>query len=262
MPDNNERPAKPERLTKPAPQKNTDKPKAARPETEKSIDRASSKEKRPEKPKAIAGEVKPGNLNARVSANRKPYKKPIKNNLVFTVFAFVFILIILYGFNYLANHSNKRRNKATKDEIEQLMDYDMDADYPKTPRDAVKLYCRYMKQIYTMSPSEDELKAMNSKMFMMYSSELKMYNSEAGTLDKLKTSLEKMEKEGYKFKSYLLPEASQVVYYEREGKEMASMEVEMSVQMSGSSIGKYYEQFVLIKEDGKWRILAFGSSKM
>ena len=60
---------------------------------------------------------------------------------------------------------------------------------------------------------------------------------------------------------YTLPEISQIKTYTKDGKNMATMEVEIALDTKEQK-GYMYIQYVLVKENEQWKILAWGESKL
>ncbi|MDE6025065.1 MAG: hypothetical protein K2G45_06420 [Lachnospiraceae bacterium] len=176
------------------------------------------------------------------------------------IIAIFMVAIVLFYFNYLSNNSSKKKTERQLDELQQLCEYDMLGNYPKTPRDVVKMHCRYLKVFYGQDLNDDELYTLNQQVRNLYSSELLSYNSETDTLRNLKQNIEKMTDEGYVYKTYVLPEASQIKFYTQNGVEMATLEVEITVDVKKDK-GYIYAQYVLVKENEQWKILAWGDSR-
>lgn len=175
------------------------------------------------------------------------------------ILAIFFIIIFLVFFNYLSNKSGEKRTDATASEIEMLMEYDMYGNYPKTPRDVAKLHNRYFEIFYGESLTDEELMVLNQKIRNLYSSELLMYNEENSNLQKLKANIQAVDEAGYTYRSYELPEASQVQYYTQDGKEMATLEVKIVFNVSGG-MEYMYVKYVMLKENDQWKIHVWGIS--
>ncbi len=177
-----------------------------------------------------------------------------------TVFlAIFFIVIFLVFFDHLSNRAGEKRTDETASEIELLMEYDMYGNYPKTPRDVAKLHNRYFEIFYGEGLTDDELVVMNQKIRNLYSSELLMYNEENTNLQKLKDNIQAVDEAGYTYRSYELPEASQVQYYTQDGKEMATLEVKIVFNVSGG-MEYMYVKYVMVKENDQWKIHVWGIS--
>ncbi|MGN0151997.1 MAG: DUF6715 family protein [Wujia sp.] len=176
------------------------------------------------------------------------------------IIAIALVGLVLFYFNYLSNRSSEQRTERAKTELEQLEGYNMTDEYPKTPRDVVKLHNRYMKVFYGQSLSDDELLALNEKACKLYCSELMAANTETTILNNLKKNIEDVKAEGYTYKSYALPEASQVQKFTRDGKEMATLEVTVTIE-TNDGMAYRYVQYILIMEDDQWKIYGWGDAQ-
>lgn len=177
------------------------------------------------------------------------------------IVAFFLVALVLFYFQHLNNRSSNRKTNSQTDELESLYSYDMIAAYPKTARDVLKMHNRYFKVFYSQKIDDDKLSVLNKKIRFMYSSELLSYNPENMALANLKKSIDDLKDKKTTYKSYELPEASQIIYYERDGKKMATTEVKLTVNVDGDT-GYLYVQYVLVKEEDQWKILAWGDSKL
>lgn len=185
-------------------------------------------------------------------------KESAFEKIKFVIVIAIFVVIFLVYFNHLSNNSSKRKAKVEKSEIEILTGYDMVNDYPKTPRDVVKLHCKFMKTLYkTKDISDEELVVLNQQVRNLYSSELLKYNPENDNLVDLKKNIQKTKDEGYTYQMYELPEASQVTQYTKDSVEYATLEVALTVDTSDGK-GYVYERYVLIKENNQWKIHVWG----
>lgn len=175
------------------------------------------------------------------------------------ILAIFFVVIFLVFFKSLSDRAGEKRTEEAATEIDYLMNYDLYGNYPRTPRDVAKLHNRYFEILYGEGVTDEELVVMNQKIRGLYSSELLMYNDENTNLNKLKDNIEAVEEAGYEYRSYELPEASQVVYYTQEGKEMATLEVKIVLNVK-NGMEYMYVKYVMVKENDQWRIHVWGIS--
>ena len=188
-------------------------------------------------------------------------KKEKKNSNIKTITIAVFLVaLVLFYFNHLSNKSSEKKTQSQKDELDKLCDYDMLNDYPKTVRDVVKLHNRFFNVFYGQDVDDDELKTLNSNIRELYSSELCKINPESTMLVQLKKDIATMKDKDYFYKSFELQEASQIKYYNQNGQDMATMVATVTVG-KGNSIGYIYVQYVLVKENEQWKILAWGETQ-
>jgi hypothetical protein len=94
----------------------------------------------------------------------------------------------------------------------------------------------------------------------LYSEELLSVNPEETAVQSMKANITKMSEEGYTYKSYTLPEDSQINYYTQNGVDMASMQVTLTMGTSEKT-GYYYRKYVLVKENSRWKIYGWGEGE-
>ena len=191
---------------------------------------------------------------------KRKKKKEYGSNTKTVIVAFFLVALVLFFFNQVSNRVNGRRSKETKDEISSLTNYDMAFDYPKTPRDVAKLHCRYQKLFYDKSFSDEELDALNKKARQLYCKQLLLMNPETTALSNLKKSIEDMKETGYSYKVFEMPEASQVKKFNKDGNEMAKLEVRITLS-GDKDKGYLYVDYLLIKEDDQWKIYGWANSE-
>jgi hypothetical protein len=182
------------------------------------------------------------------------------NSIIKTVTVVVFLAaVILIFFNIVSRRNASTKDKANKTELEELTTLDIENDYPNTARDVVKLHCRYSKLIYGNDLDDSTLNTISTKMRELYSSALLNYNPEDSALQSMKDNISKMKDEGYTYKAYTLPEDSQISYYTQNGVDMASMEVTITMGTTEET-GYYYRQYILVKENSRWKIYGWGEA--
>ena len=157
------------------------------------------------------------------------------------IIAVLLVVLVLWYFNHLSNRSSIQRSTSQKTEVEALMEYDMAAEYPKTPR--------------------DEVVSMNKKVRQLYCMDLLVANPESDSLANLQKDIEAVKEQGYTYKMCELPEASQVQYFTKDGKDMASLEVCITIN-TGDNLGYFYRQYAMVKENDQWKIYGWTESQL
>lgn len=188
-------------------------------------------------------------------------KKRSESNFKSIIIAVLLVSLVLFYVNHLSNKSAQRRSDKQASELEQLMNYNMNLDYPNTPRDVVKLHNRYLKVFYTYNLSDGELLTLNDKVRSLYCEDLLKVNPAESALSALKSDIAKVKDASYTYKSYSLPEASQVQYFTRDGKDMATLDVVVTVDLSDKTRGDMTIQYFLVKENDVWKLYGWGGSK-
>ncbi|MDE5779025.1 MAG: hypothetical protein K2I10_11050 [Lachnospiraceae bacterium] len=179
-------------------------------------------------------------------------------------FTTIVLLLVIVGLAYYVHLSNRNRNQKeerAKTEVEQLLQYDFENDYPKTVRETVKLHCRYMKCAYNKGFSDEELIVANQNIRKLFDEELLKFNTEQSQLTGLKDEIALYDENKQKFVSYSLSESSQIQYNEEGGQEYAKMKVGIVIK-AGSSTLSGDEEYILRKDSqGYWKILGWQAIK-
>lgn len=173
----------------------------------------------------------------------------------------IFAAIMLFAFFRMTQNAGKRQDAPkSQTETEKLLSYDFEGNYPKTVKDVTKLYCRYLKIIYSKETSDEVLGLLNSQMRKLYAQELLDYNSEAAQLEALRKEKASYQEDKTSLVGYIIAEASQVSYDTIEDEEYAKIRVTMNLK-AGASAGKDYT-YVLKKDSaGHWKIYGWAADE-
>ena len=172
--------------------------------------------------------------------------------------AAIIVVIGVIGFYFAMSNrmSGKQRVKNTS-EVEKLLEYDFQDDYPKTVRETVKLHCRYMKMAYNNEFSKEELYDANKKIRELMDDELLAINSEDAQLKSLESDIQFYIENKQKYVSYTLPEASQIQYNKDNDVEYAKLRVGVIIRVDNATV-KGDQEYLLRKDSmGRWKILGW-----
>lgn len=163
----------------------------------------------------------------------------------------------LGGYYYL-NNKPEAEKVEKKTEAESILSKDFEISYPETPTEVVKMYCRIVQCMYNNSLEEEDIQAMTDKMRMLFSNELLENNPKEQHLQDLKKERESYQKNRAAIANYTVEKNSSVNYKTVEKEEMATLEAAFLVNFKkDSSYKKSNEEFILRKEDGKWKIVGW-----
>lgn len=191
----------------------------------------------------------------------------MKNNgtKVFTLMISLVAIIALGYYIHLNNNAPTHHSPTVNSEREKLLNYDMDHDYPKTVREAVKLHCRFLKYVYgddfKKEGNDDDLFALNKKIRQLYDEELLENNSMDAQLAALRSEIEMYETTKRKFVSYSPAEASQIEYNTVEGVEYAKIRVTVAMLVDGASFSLDEEYILRKDQNARWKILGWQAVK-
>lgn len=175
----------------------------------------------------------------------------------FTMLVLFFVMLGLVYYTHINNHAKKEVEEKPKTEKEQLLNYDFDKQYPKTPRETVKLHLKYLKAIYNNVFEEDELFQANNQMRQLFDEELLEHNTADAQLQGLKNEILLYQENKQKFVSYSLPEASQIQYNQEDGVEFAKMKVTIVMKVNAKTISADEEYLLRKDEEERWKILGW-----
>ena len=103
-------------------------------------------------------------------------KKPM--SAIFTVISIAAVVFVLIYVNQSKQSENSKEASLKKlSEVEELLEMDLDKDYPKTPRDLVKLNGDMTRLLYS-GVEDEEIKELALKIRELYDDELLAVNSE------------------------------------------------------------------------------------
>ena len=181
-----------------------------------------------------------------------------KNMIRTIVIVAVMCLLVIGYYAYLSDKTVKEKQNKQLTEKEELLLYDLDQDYPHSPRDVIKLYSRMMTCLYNERLEDDDLNAMVDQMRKLYAEELVSDegNTKEQQISKLNDEIQEFE-ENDKITNYVLSEVSQTEYGMVDGNYSALVEATYTLR-KGNQYPKILNSYVLIQEeDENWRILGW-----
>lgn len=175
----------------------------------------------------------------------------------FTTAILLLVIIGLIFYTYLNNHAGDKQEIKKSSEVEELINYDFDQDYPKTVRETVKLHCNYMKNAYNGKFSEDDLFTVNQNIRHLFDEELLAINTEDQQLQGMKEEISLYDENKQKISGFSLAEGSQVQYNTVNDKEYAKIKVTLILNIDSASVSVPEEYILRQDEDGRWKIMGW-----
>ena len=176
----------------------------------------------------------------------------------------IFILIILCvgllvgGYTYWLNNSNNSSSENMElTKVQQLITKDLETNYPKTPREVIKMYSEIISCFYNEEYTEKELEALIDQTLLLMDEELAANNPKSEYVKAVKEEILEFESAERTIVSYTLPSSNEVQYRTVDDRECAYVETSYFIKEK-SSYQKTYQTYVVRKDaDGKWKILVF-----
>lgn len=178
-----------------------------------------------------------------------------KNAFAIIVFFLVAVGLVVYVI--VGNRAKQGQDVKDTSEVEKLLKYDFQENYPKTVKETVRLHCRYMKCAYNNEFAEDDLQEVNEKVRNLYDDELLEYNREDEQFASFQQDVEYYGENKQKIVSYSYGEDSQIEYNTENDTEYAKMIVSVMLRLD-SGASSVEEEYILRKNaQGQWKILGW-----
>ncbi len=182
-------------------------------------------------------------------------------NVKYVIIAIACVCLICGGFYFFSKE--KVDTEETLTEVEKLIVKDMEEDYPKTPREVVKLYNRIISCYYGEDLSDEEIEKLADQMLYLFDDDLLLVNPREEYISSVKSDIEQYKNNKKQVVNTDVCSSNEVRYLtdEKEGTtekdELAYVNASYFVNTSGS-FSYTYQQFVLRQdEEGQWKILTF-----
>jgi hypothetical protein len=185
-------------------------------------------------------------------------KKPISTTRSAVVFTVLALMCVLY-FYYLSNRgaSVENINSSTNDtELSTLLNKNIDAAYPESPKEVVKLYARYTKQFYKDGLTDDQVSKLGNQARILFDAELKAPQTDSQYIESLKAEIADYKSNNRYVAAFLIDESENVKYKQFQGKSYAMVNVVYNVR-EGSNLITSVTRYTLRKDDAsaRWKIL-------
>lgn len=184
-----------------------------------------------------------------------------KNKLILFIFLVCLLVagILVVYYQYMKKQQMESREKIPTTEAEKLIAKDMEVGYPETPAELIKLWGRINQCLYNTGLSDEEQEALFRQLREMYSSDLLKQNEESVHIKKFKDELEEFQDNKNKIVNFSVDKGTNVQYKTINNSECANIRMYYFIKKSGKCV-KNYQDFVLIKEDDRWKVMGFQQS--
>lgn len=194
--------------------------------------------------------------------NRMPVEKSPAQKLAKNISTVAFIMcLIVIGIIFI--YSRQKDGKQTADstsgssaEVERLASKDLEVAYPETPVEVMKLYGRINQCMYNTELEDDEFDKLLAQLRMLYSTTLLEQNTLEEHTENLKAEISGFEENKRRIVNYTVDKSSSVKYEEIDGRECAYIQIAFFIS-ENSTYSKSFQDYVLVRENGNWKILAF-----
>lgn len=172
----------------------------------------------------------------------------------------IMIGLLVMFYYHVSNTKTEAKSEENTEKItvvQELMMRDLEKDYPPTPKEVVKYYSDISQCYYNETYTDEELEALAKKSMELMDDELRARNPWEMYITNLKAEIVDRKGQDCKIYSYNTSASTDVEYYAKDGRDMASLYCTYTIRL-GTSMGNTRELFILRKDDaGHWKILGW-----
>ena len=174
------------------------------------------------------------------------------------IVAIACVCLICGGFYFAIVNSEDGKEKELT-EVEKLIVKDLDNDYPKTPREVIKLYNRIVTCYYDEDTTKEQLGDLVDQMVKLFDAELLLVNDRETYYSSVATEVASYKNRGRYIAEAKVCDSNDVVYIDDKEKNDKVAYVTASYFIrEKNDFEKTYQEFVLRKDaDGKWKLVTF-----
>ena len=179
--------------------------------------------------------------------------------------AILVVAALILGIFFMMNNKGSSTKKAGEGQL--LMEKDLETAYPETPTEVVKLYWRYLKNMYNKKTSDKDVSKMMKQLRKLYDEEF-LADKKNSEEEMLKNFLKDRENRGNETIVSAVVEKYDSVKVEKgkDKKKYATVIVAVHTKTSGKSATSFesfrcrLEENKKKKKNKKWKILGWKSA--
>ena len=174
---------------------------------------------------------------------------------------FAAVVIGIYFAITRGKNTDTKEIPAETSEADALIKKDLDWEYPATPREVLKLYCRITKCLYNDDLTDEQIKKLVSQVRNLYSFDLLENNAEDEQIAFIKGDRVEYKKDKKTIFSFAIDSANNIEYIDTKAGKTAVIKMYFTLK-AGANMERSFEEFSLIRQDdGKWKIAAWRQSE-
>lgn len=190
-------------------------------------------------------------------------KKKNTKSAVFSggVILLMVVVMICYYF-YLSNKEKVKEETNPKfTVVQEVLNRDLENNYPPTPKEVVKYYSEITKCFYNEEYSDGELELLADKADQLYDDELAQWNDWGQYMISLKSQIKDFKDQEITISTYIVASSTEVDFFEEDGFEFARLSVVYTLKQNNAK-QDVPEVFLLRKDsEGRWKIYGWDNAK-
>ena len=168
--------------------------------------------------------------------------------------------IVMISFGVLVKNKDKEAdNKETvidNTELSRVLNKELSSNYPATPREVVKYYCKIIKCFFNENLTEEQFLMLIDKERELFDDELLKQNEYGSFVQNRRDEVANFKKDKKSIINYVVDDSENVKTWYNDDKECASLLVRINI--SGSELIIKDEQFLFRRDkNNNWKILGW-----
>lgn len=185
-------------------------------------------------------------------------KSGIAGTIVFVILAAIVVLGIYLSLTRDKNKGGKFEADVNISEASTLISRNLKSDYPGTAREVMKLYCRITQCLYSDELTDEEIEKLIDQLRMLYADDLLAANDRDMMIGLARGEIKHYNSNQLTINSYNVEESGEIQYFRTETPQRAIIDIYFTIKNDkDKSFERAYEEFVLIEENSKWKILGW-----
>ncbi len=175
-----------------------------------------------------------------------------------TVLTILIMLVVVAGIVAAFFWVRKNRGKESRQEqteVEKLLEYDLEGNYPGNAREVVKTYNQIMKCFYNETLSDKELEGLAGQIRILFDTELLKRNPLESYLESLELEIEEYKEKKRTISIITIQDYDDVLFETKGEYKTASLLSCYRMKEGTEQIKSNIRYYLREDEEGKWRIL-------
>lgn len=176
----------------------------------------------------------------------------------------VILLMVIVMAGYYLYLSNKEKVKEEANPkftaVQEVLNRDLENNYPKTPKEVVKYYSEITKCFYNEEYSDGELELLADKANQLYDAELLQWNDWGQYIISLRSQIKDFKDQKITISTYIISSSTEVDEFEEDGYKFARLRAVYTLKQEGAK-QDVAEVFLLrLDENGDWKIYGWDNA--
>ena len=190
-------------------------------------------------------------------------KKKNTKSAVFSGGVILLMVVVMAGYYVYLSNKDKAKEEANPKftAVQEVLNRDLENNYPPTPKEVVKYYSEITKCFYNEEYSDGELELLADKADQLYDDELARWNDWGQYMISLRAQIKDFKDQEITISTYIVSSSTEVDFFEQDGFEFARLSVVYTLKQN-SSKQDVPEVFLLRKDsEGRWKIYGWDNAK-